>query len=296
MNKKYLKFPFVLFFLLFSLGNYFCKSQDIESRVEQFAIAMLHTPVLNTSDFESVFGGESGDSLKLDEEGHIMALEFIAIPNTVFKIHETIPKQDHIIYRITTTDYPYTSTELFIDSRFVNVSNKKSKERKIEIPSRDEIINNMLSLEGCRYLWGGNFCNGITEMLSFYKPKNILYKEIEDNWCLRGVDCSGLIYQTTDGATPRNTSSLVNYGTGLNISGKTDTAIQNMLKPLDLIVWKGHVIIVLDEKTAIESRPPKGVQKNDLLNRLKEVMEERQPVDDWDSSEGERFVVRRWVE
>ncbi|MBC8489998.1 MAG: hypothetical protein H8D45_28615 [Bacteroidetes bacterium] len=53
---------------------------------------------------------------------------------------------------------------------------------------------------------------------------------------------------------------------------------------------------MLDEKNSIESRPPNGVQKNDLLKRLKEVMEERQPVDDWDSSEGERFVVRRWVE
>ncbi len=100
MNKKYFKFSFVLLFLLFSLGNYFCKSQNIETQVEQFAIATLHTPVLNTSDFESVFGGESGDSLKLNEEGHIMALEFIALPNTVFKIHETIPKQDNIIYRI----------------------------------------------------------------------------------------------------------------------------------------------------------------------------------------------------
>ena len=164
------------------------------------------------------------------------------------------------------------------------------------MPSRKEIINNMFSLEGCRYLWGGNFCNGITEMLDFYKPKNELDKDTEDNWCLRGVDCSGLIYQATNGATPRNTSSLVNYGTDLNISGKSDTAIYQMLKPLDLIVWKGHVIIVLDEKTVIESRPPKGVQKNDLFNRIKEVIEEREPVDDWDSSEGERVVVRRWIE
>ena len=54
--------------------------------------------------------------------------------------------------------------------------------------------------------------------------------------------------------------------------------------------------MVFNEKTSIESRPPKGVQKSNFLDRLKEVMEERRPVDDWDSSEGERFVVRRWVE
>ena len=142
----------------------------------------------------------------------------------------------------------------------------------------------------------GNYGDGVIEMLNFYKPSSELDEDTKVSWCLKGLDCSGLIYQATNGSTPRNTSSLIQYGTGLKISGKNDTAIYQMLKPLDLIVWKGHVIIVLDNNTIIESKPPKGVQKNDLFNRLKEVMEERQPVDDWDSSESGRFVVKRWVE
>ena len=296
MDIRLVKFRLVLLLLILSLGNHSCKSQNVETQFNKFAVAILHTPVLNTSDFESVFGGESGDSLMLDEDGHILALEFIAIPNTVFEIHETIPKQGHSIYRITTTDYPYTSAELFIDSRFVNVLDKKPEERKVEMPAKEEIIQNMEALEGYRYLWGGNYGDGVIEMLDFYNPSSDLDDDTKASWCLKGVDCSGLIYQATNGTTPRNTSSLIYYGKGLEISRKSDTAIYQMLKPLDLIVWKGHVIIVLDEKTVIESRPPKGVQKNDLLNRLKEVMEERQPVDDWDSSEGGRFVVRRWVE
>ncbi|MFC2093512.1 peptidoglycan endopeptidase [Bacteroidota bacterium] len=296
MDIRLVKFRLVLLLLILSLGNHSCKSQNVETQFNKFAVAILHTPVLNTSDFESVFGGESGDSLMLDEDGHILTLEFIAIPNTVFEIHETIPKQGHSIYRITTTDYPYTSAELFIDSRFVNVLDKKPEERKVEMPAKEEIIQNMEALEGYRYLWGGNYGDGVIEMLDFYNPSSDLDDDTKASWCLKGVDCSGLIYQATNGTTPRNTSSLIYYGKGLEISRKSDTAIYQMLKPLDLIVWKGHVIIVLDEKTVIESRPPKGVQKNDLLNRLKEVMEERQPVDDWDSSEGGRFVVRRWVE
>ena len=296
MDIRLVKFRLVLLLLILSLGNHSCKSQNVETQFNKFAVAILHTPVLNTSDFESVFGGESGDSLMLDEDGHILALEFIAIPNTVFEIHETIPKQGHSIYRITTTDYPYTSAELFIDSRFVNVLDKKPEERKVEMPAKEEIIQNMEALEGYRYLWGGNYGDGVIEMLDFYNPSSDLDDDTKASWCLKGVDCSGLIYQATNGTTPRNTSSLIYYGKGLEISRKSDTAIYQMLKPLDLIVWKGHVIIVLDEKTVIESRPLKGVQKNDLLNRLKEVMEERQPVDDWDSSEGGRFVVRRWVE
>ena len=296
MDIRLVKFRLVLLLLILSLGNHSCKSQNVETQFNKFAVAILHTPVLNTNDFESVFGGESGDSLMLDEDGHILALEFIAIPNTVFEIHETIPKQGHSIYRITTTDYPYTSAELFIDSRFVNVLDKKPEERKVEMPAKEEIIQNMEALEGYRYLWGGNYGDGVIEMLDFYNPSSDLDDDTKASWCLKGVDCSGLIYQATNGTTPRNTSSLIYYGKGLEISRKSDTAIYQMLKPLDLIVWKGHVIIVLDEKTVIESRPLKGVQKNDLLNRLKEVMEERQPVDDWDSSEGGRFVVRRWVE
>ena len=296
MDIRLVKFRLVLLLLILSLSNHFCKSQNVEIQFNKYAVAILHTPVLNTSDFESVFGGESGDSLILDEDGHIMALEFIAIPYTVFEIHETIPKQEHNIYRITTTDYPYTSAELFIDSRFVNVLDKKPEGRKVEMPAKEEVIQNMKALEGYRYLWGGNYGDGVIEMLNFYNPSSELDEDTKASWCLKGVDCSGLIYQATNGTTPRNTSSLIYYGKGLEISRKSDTAIYQMLKPLDLIVWKGHVIIVLDEKTVIESRPPKGVQKNDLLNRLKEVMEERQPVDDWDSSEGGRFVVRRWVE
>ena len=296
MDIKFVKFRLVLLLLILSLSNHFCKSQNVETQFNKYAVAILHTPVLNTSDFESVFGGESGDSLMLDENGHIMTLEFIAIPYTAFEIHETIPKQEHNIYRITSTDYPYTSAELFIDSRFVNVLDKKPEGRKVEMPAKDVIIQNMEALEGYRYLWGGNYGDGVVDMLDFYKPSSDLDVDTKATWCLKGVDCSGLIYQATNGTTPRNTSSLIYYGTGLEISGKSDTAIYHLLRPLDLIVWKGHVIIVLDENTTIESRPPKGVQKNDLFKRLKEVIEERQPVNDWDLSEGERFVVRRWIE
>ena len=68
-----------------------------------------------------------------------------------------------------------------------------------------------------------------------------------------------------------------------------------MLQPLDLIVWSGHVIIVYDENTAIESTGDAGVHKSDLLSRLKSVMKEKTPVNDWGSTSGKRFVIRRWI-
>ena len=72
--------------------------------------------------------------------------------------------------------------------------------------------------------------------------------------------------------------------------------ISKKLQPLDIIVWSGHVIIVLDNKTTIESTPAEGVHKSDLLARLTSVMEERTPVNDWASTSGKRFVVRRWMQ
>ena len=111
----------------------------------------------------------------------------------------------------------------------------------------------------------------------------------------KGVDCSGLIYQATNGSTPRNTSSLIEFGDGLEIKGKSVAEISSMLMPLDLITWNGHVIIVLDENTVIESTPGLGVHKSDLQARLRSVLSERTPVNDWNSTKGKRFVIRRWL-
>ncbi|MEO6695584.1 MAG: peptidoglycan endopeptidase, partial [Ignavibacteria bacterium] len=144
-------------------------------------------------------------------------------------------------------------------------------------------------------MWGGNYGNGIEQLLDFYKPKNELQDHTRDLWCLKGVDCSGLVYQATNGSTPRNTSSLINYGEGLDISGKNSSQIFDMLQPLDLIAWSGHVIIVLENNMVIESTPAQGVHKSDLQGRLKSVMNERIPVSDWNSTDGKRFVVRRWI-
>jgi len=278
----------IIFF--FSLS---CSSQSV---VPKYAVAVLNTPVLNTGDFESVFGGTDGTSVKLDNKGLIREMEFIAYPNTVFEILEIIPRSNYNIFRITTSDYPYTSSDLFIDSRFVQTSDTLPEQRKHSIPDKTDILNKLNSLDGYGYMWGGNYGDGIEKLLEFYQPETDLDNYTKDLWCLKGVDCSGLIYQATNGSTPRNTSSLINYGTGLDIAGKSASEIVAMLQPLDLIVWNGHVIIVFDENTVIESTGDAGVHKSDLLARIKSIMKEKTPVNDWGSTSGKRFVVRRWFD
>lgn len=291
MMSKLKLFINLILILVLSQGKIFSQEDS-----PLYAVAISYTPVLNTSDYEMVFGGVDGEQVKLDNQGLIREMEFIAFPNTVFEIIESISKEDHSILKVTTADYPYESSDLFIDSRFVEVVSIKPTDRSKVLPDRNEILENILNLEGSTYMWGGNYDAGIEALLNYYSPAVEIDNNVKTNWCLKGVDCSGLIYQATGGATPRNTSSLVNYGTGIDISGKSVSEIAGMLIPLDLIVWSGHVIVVVDENTVIESSPPEGVHKSDLMNRLNQVMSERNPVNDWSSTSGKRFVIRRWAE
>ncbi len=103
------------------------------------------------------------------------------------------------------------------------------------------------------------------------------------------------MYEATNGYTERNTSKLIYEGEPVLIEGLSAEEIANILKPLDMIVWKGHVIYVYDEITAIQSALSKGgVVKTDLIETLKHLMETRRPVNNYDAATGERFVVRRW--
>jgi len=103
-----------------------------------------------------------------------------------------------------------------------------------------------------------------------------------------------LIYQASNGYTPRNTSSLVSFGKTIPIAGLSPAGIASQLKPLDLIVWKGHVVIALGTETAIESTNPEGVIISDLRTRLSSIMKERTPVNNWKDKSDKSFVARRW--
>ncbi|WP_243369806.1 peptidoglycan endopeptidase [Geotalea sp. SG265] len=268
-----------------------------------YAVAEIPTPVLNTPNFAAVFGGSDGRTLKMDDCGLIRAMEFIALPGTVFTIDQEMKRGNLRVFRVRTADYPYRSkTGYYLDSRFVRLSDKKPPERPRRLPHRQAIIDDMLAARGSRYVWGGNIREGIGQMLTFFRPAGSLDGQTANLWRLQGVDCSGLLYQATDGFTPRNTSELIGYGKPLAIAGKNIDQIVNLVEPLDLIVWSGHVIIVLDRERTIESRldcggTGGGVVIRPLRQTLAGVMKTRLGVDDYAeaSREGKKaFVIRRW--
>lgn len=281
-----------------------CTDRKQTDIAKHYASAELPTPVFNIPDFPEIFGGYDGKTIRMTSCRQIRELEFIALPKTVFRIEDTVKYGKTTIYKVTTDDYP-SKKELFIDSRFVKTLEKQPPERPRPLPSKQTIIENLMSVEGSAYVWGGNLREDIPEMLSFYPPSSNISPELQNRWILKGVDCSGLLYEATNGYTPRNTDALISFGGPVQLSGLTIPQIIEKVEPLDLIIWEGHVIIILDKDKVIESRldydkEKPGCQGGVRIRPLKEVLEEtmryRMPADkNDDAKEGEKiFVIGRW--
>jgi cell wall-associated NlpC family hydrolase len=271
----------------------------------RYAVAIGPVPVLNTPDFRSVFGCKDGKTLALDSCGQPRALEFIALPGTAFLIEDVIKNFPIPVYRVTSDDYPYPSkTGYYVDSRLVRTVSIPPAPRPRSLPSPDTIISRLTSAVGTRYLWGSNLRQGIPALLSLYPPASgqQIDNSTRESWTLRGLDCSGLLYEATDGWTPRNTSALVSYGSPVEIAGLDANGIVQKVQPLDLIVWKGHVMIILDRERLIESRldctgTAGGVRIRNLQEALRQLLANRMPLNEYERSSTTNtkgFVIRRW--
>lgn len=269
-----------------------------------FCVADRPAPVLNTPEFSSVFGKDGAGELKVDPSGLIREVEFVALTGTVFKVEKKVISGGRLYYKVLTEDYPYPSSKgYFVDARFVSPYRKKLSPRRKIMPSKEVIFKRLRSAVGNIYIWGGNVSSGVPEMLKYYPPGHSLSKLDRKKWSLAGVDCSGLLYQATGGATPRNTNSLIKYGRSVKIQGASVDEILDIIQPLDIIVWKGHVIIVLDENHCIESRldydkssslQDGGVRIRSSGKVIRDLVKERAPVNEYPSAGGKYFVIRRW--
>lgn len=266
-----------------------------------FGVARQNTPVLNSADFSGVFGGKDGGALRIDRCGQVRELEFIALPGTVFKILEEQRRAKTLIYRVETDEYRAAAgIRLYVDSRFLELRSQALPPRTRILPSLEQIVAELKKSLGSAYVWGGNVQSGVPELEGWFygavKPVD------RERLTLAGLDCSGLLYQATGGWTPRNTSQLIAFGRAVSVAGGKPAEIASLLEPLDLIVWNGHVVIVLDRETAIESRlecgkPGNGgVVMTPLIERLRQIMRTRRPLAAWPGGGKSKdvFVVRRW--
>ena len=239
-------------------------------------------PVLNTPHFRSVFGGSDGSVVQRDASGHPRSFEFVALAGMTFRI---IRRIEECILQVSHETYP--SRALFIDQRFGTIRKGPYRQAKPSLPDFDTILARMQERVGTPYIWGGNWADGIPELLSWYPPQKSLDKHMKILWTLQGLDCSGLLYEATRGATLRNTSQLIYCGNPID---KIEA-----LRPLDMIIYPGHVLFVRDQHTVIESRFPEGVCIADLKERLQDLHSSRQQVSQWPPQieSHKSFIVRR---
>ena len=283
---------------------------EIESnpKFEWYWIALTATPVFqlprDNPDINEIVWWPWTQWPKFDDSNLIREVIVVYPKDTVFSIIWRRMKWKNTYYEVRTNEFDWRNSEthsFYIDSRFVDVSKTKPKDIIPKLPSSEQVLLNMHNAIWSTYIWWGTWYQWVPE-LNIYFPSDVqLSAGQQKQKILKGVDCSWLLYQATNGYTPRNSHWLLTYWNAVEIEWKTVDQIAKQLRPLDLIVWAGHVIIVYDANNVIESRRyPSfkwGVMMTNTKERLKEIMETRQPVNNWSESKkpnSEKFVVRRW--
>lgn len=224
-------------------------------------ISKRNTPIFNKSIFNS-FDKKGHYLLKFDERFLIRSLETIVYPNTPLNVIDTLDFKHMKFCKITCKDYP-SKKELFVNAENIAIG----KECKRKCPSLSQIQKKLRSLKSIPYFWGGTLPYSLEKADELFKNIKPLTPFEKKCISFEGLDCSGLLYHVTNGYTPRNTSHLMNFGKPCKD-----------LKPLDLILWPGHVVLVLDDKKTIESREFDGLVTEPIEKRLHEIRSKRRWV------------------
>ena len=211
-------------------------------------------PVLNTPHWNKVFCYP----MPLDEQKLLRPVETVLLEGSLV---EVMGAYDDYIVKVKTDEYP--GHELYMDARFL-VEAEDRLERKKQCPSLEEFLDKLKKWPKAPYIWGGNITQGVPELAEYYPMPNQIDPFTKKVWTLQGVDCSGLLYEATGGFLPRNTFELIEVGAPVPIEGKTPAEIAKLLLPADLIVWKGHVIIVEDSCITFESAALLGEQQDPI--------------------------------
>jgi hypothetical protein len=225
-------------------------------------------PVLNTPLWKAVFCYP----LPLDDQGLLRAVECILLRDSLVKIIERCSDE---IVRIETSEYE--GDALYMDRRFLERADDR-RERQKENPSIELLLHRLHTWPTTQYIWGGNVARGVPELAEYYPMPSTIDSLSQKIWTLQGLDCSGLLYAATGGSVPRNTAGLLRVGREIPLEGRNQEEILELLSPGDILIWPGHLVIVENGRTTVESRVIKGgVIRTNLRERLEEIMETQEP-------------------
>ena len=296
-----------------SMAEELQRSFQIESEedFEGYWVTILPTPLywLNkkwTIDINRIMWWEWSTWLLLDSSNTIDQLGIVLPVWTPVTLIKKIVNWKFTYYEVRTRDFDVWYGEndaYFLDSRFVKLEEHKPDEVIHKLPDMSTIFKTLLAAVDSQYIWWGSYYQWIPEINELYPtPDDVKLSTWEQQYkILQWTDCSWLLWQATNWYTPRTTRSLLTFWDSVAISWFNVNQIVWIVKPLDLIVWAGHVVIILSDEYAIESIWKKDfewwVEIVKLDERLKDIFTRRQPVNEWSKSslpETKKFVIRRW--
>lgn len=285
-----------------------------------FALSKSEAPVLNTHDWDSIFGGAPGNELKYDRYGEIDELVFVAPPKTLFNLKRQIRKvtrqgDETIYYKVTTPIYN-GSEPLWVDGRFLDVTDVKPA-FQVEPASAAKTLTNLRSFEGQRYTWRGSSATGVPELLLYYPPSEPISERMQDDWALKGFNSMGLLFRASNGSTPLDVNQLVRFGRPVyenfdDLKGEEDDsvidkkarALMGILKPLDVIQFGERVMIVLDRDQVMEAKYESKYAGKAVVSNLVdtayglltkgEFMED--PLQELTNRTKKKFFIRRYAD
>jgi hypothetical protein len=290
----------------------------------RFAVAKSATPVLNTHEWDTVFGGPDGQELKYDRFGEIDEVVFVALEGTTFNIQRQIRKEtrsgkETIYYKVTTPDYQGSET-LWVDGRFFDLRDIQAKDERKSVNSAKTLIA-LRRLEGTPYVWHGSSDTGVIELLDYYPPAESISERTKDDWKLRGFDSPGLLYHASNGATPLDMKSIARLGKAVFVDlgeivaeeGNDDPnavrikqakTLLTSLRPLDIIVMGDRMWTILDGSEVIESKYGSKfagkAQVSALFDTLYGLMQKgayvENPFVELDDPNTKKFYIRRYVD
>ncbi len=215
-----------------------------------------------------------------------------------------------------------------------NAFPQKTGNGEIKNTDKQQVINRLKSCEGSMYLFGGCYSKGVGVFREFLEKigfVDMFEKHIKDNDIhlsneerelvlnLKGLDCSGLLCQATDYLFMGDAKDVYRFGIDnkgylLDIAGKNSKEICNMLEPLDVIVYKGHMIVVIDDNMVIQavglgenanafasvtSSDPKRKYNRVVIDNaydiIKAIMERlrKTPTSEWEYDDEDKFMIMR---
>lgn len=239
-------------------------------------------PLFNTPNIGEQFGKNATKGLHFDKVRLLRALEAIALEGMELRI-----EKEHVIPGVHQVSAPWYANvkPLYIAEGFTLEGVTAFQKANL---NRERLLESLYSFPRCMYIWGGNDSKGIEKMYHLFPVERDDLSPFERNyWGLKGVDCSGLLFEVTGGQIPRNTSELLQFGVAVDLSD---------VKPLDLLIWPGHMVIVLEGGKVIESRHEDGgVIMRDLKERLEMIHEERRFVKKLSRNADREYMIRRWL-